>query len=92
MTLQDAHHVENDEALSFVRRVRACLPSTKSTSGSTPVAGHLEVQPPGPESRYKFDANIFEHTCERFGQFVRGAQTRGRFAPEDRWCFRQDER
>ncbi|KIO29791.1 hypothetical protein M407DRAFT_21040 [Tulasnella calospora MUT 4182] len=91
MTLQDAHHIENDEALSFVRRVRACLPSTKPTSGSTRVAGLLEVQP-GPESRYKFDANIFERTCERFDQFVRGAQTRRRFAPEDRWCFRQDER
>lgn len=110
MTLKDAHHIENGEALDFVRRIRACLPSNNPT-GSTRVAGSQEAQA-GLESSYKFDANIFERTCARLDQFVRGAQVgfrmptffvfgngsakhatgiKHRFAPDNRWCFRQDE-
>ncbi|KAG8950540.1 hypothetical protein FRC04_007359 [Tulasnella sp. 424] len=90
MNLKDAQHVENDEALTFIRRVRTCLPLNRSmgairTTNSQDVQARLEA-------RYKYDANIFERTCERFDQFVRGGQMKQRFAPEDRWCFSRDER
>ncbi|KAG9042013.1 hypothetical protein FS837_011453 [Tulasnella sp. UAMH 9824] len=88
MTLRDAHHIENEEALGFVRRVRASLPPNRPRS---PTRASLQDVQSGPESKYKFDANIFERTCERFDQFVSGGQIRRRLAPEDRWCFTQDE-
>lgn len=76
MNLRDAQHIENDEALTFIRRVRACLPLHRSMgairTNSQEVQARLEI-------RYRFDVNIFERTCERFDQFVRGGQVRFRF-------------
>ncbi|KAG8950539.1 hypothetical protein FRC04_007358 [Tulasnella sp. 424] len=88
MALGDVRHAENEEALSFMRCVRALVPSGRSKDGapSNPAGGQSDS-----EKEYRSELEAFEDICRGFESFIRSGQIKRRLAPEDQWCFTQHE-
>ncbi|KIO29792.1 hypothetical protein M407DRAFT_21041 [Tulasnella calospora MUT 4182] len=85
MALGDPRHVENREALGFIRCIRALVPLMDPARADPAQAQSASM------TEYRSEVKTFEETCEAFESFIRSGQIKRRLAPEDQWCFSQDE-